>query len=82
MPPKTSFREQLQSHIGGLVRVRLTSMGARTQIIRNFNGKIGLLVRVDYLGPTRWRVDLLIDGSIEAFVIYTGDLELLGADDA
>jgi len=40
------------------------------------------LVRVDDLGPTRWRVDLLIDGSIEAFVIYTGNLELLGADDA
>ena len=80
--PKSSFREQLQSHIGGLVRVRLTSMGAWTQIIRNLNGKIGLLVRADYLGPTRWRVDLLIDGSIEAFVIYTGDLELIGADDA
>jgi hypothetical protein len=80
--PKPSFGEQLQSHIGGLVRVRLTSMGAWTQVIRDFNGKIGLLVRVDDLGPTRWRVDLLIDGSIEAFVIYTGNLELLGADDA
>jgi len=80
--PKTSFREQLQSHIGGLVRVRLTSMGAWSRVLRDFNGKIGLLVRVDYLGPTRWRVDLLIDGSIETIVFYTGDLELLGADDA
>jgi hypothetical protein len=80
--PKTSFGEQLQSHIGGLVRVRLTSMGAWTQIIRNFNGKIGLLVRVDDLGPSRWRVDLLIDGSIEEIVFYTGDLEFIGADDA
>ena len=76
------FYEQLQSHIGGLVRVRLTSMGAWTRILRDFNGKIGLLVRVDDLGPARWRVDLLIDGSIEALVIYTGDLELLGAEDA
>jgi hypothetical protein len=80
--PKPSFREQLQSHIGGLVRVRLTSMGAWTRILRDFNGKIGLLVRVDDLGPSRWRVDLLIDGSIETLVFYTGDLELLGADDA
>jgi hypothetical protein len=80
--PKPSFREQLQSHIGGLVRVRLTSMGAWTRIVRDFNGKIGLLVRVDDLGPSRWRVDLLIDGSIEEIVFYTGDLEFIGADDA
>ena len=80
--PKTSFREQLQSHIGGLVRVRLTSMGAWTRIVRDFNGKIGLLVRVDDLGPSRWRAVVLIDGSIETIVFYTGDLELLGADDA
>jgi hypothetical protein len=83
--PKTSFREQLQSHIGGLVRVRLTSMGAWTQIIRNFNGKIGLLVRVDDLGAPsaagRWRAEVLIDGSIETLVFYTGDLEFIGADD-
>jgi hypothetical protein len=80
--PKPSFREQLQSHIGGLVRVRLDRGGAWSRVLRDFNGKIGLLVRVDYLGPTRWRVDLLIDGNIEALVIYTGDLELLGAEDA
>ena len=81
--PKPSFREQLQSHIGGLVRVRLTSMGAWTRIVRDFNGKIGLLVRVDDLGPVAgWRAEVFIDGSIEALVFYTGDLELLGADDA
>jgi hypothetical protein len=80
--PKPSFREQLQSHIGGLVRVRLTSMGAWTRILRDFNGKIGLLVRVDDLGPSRWRAELLIDGNIEELVIYTGDLEFIGADDA
>jgi hypothetical protein len=79
--PKPSFREQLQSHIGGLVRVRLTSMGAWTQIIRNFNGKIGLLVRVDDLGASRWRAEVFIDGSIETLVFYTGDLEFIGADD-
>jgi hypothetical protein len=78
-----SFYAQIQSHIGGFVMVRLTNVGFWSRKVIDFNGKIGLLVRADYRGPTLWRVVVLfIDGSIKTLDIFAGDLEFLGAKDA
>jgi len=80
---ESSLFEQLKSHVGGLVRVRYDDGGAS-----GLNGKIGLLMGV--FDPRRVRagdlraaqIELLIDGSVKILVVYTNELELIGADDA
>jgi hypothetical protein len=80
------FYEQLQSHIGGIVRVcgdfhTLGNLG-------NFSGKIGLLVSAELAyvwpgeDPDAVGVELLIDGRVIKRTFYPGELEIIGADDA
>ena len=79
--------EQLKSHVGGLVRVRVGAWRDSRATAREFDGKIGLLmsafpafgagIRVD----AQW-VEMLIDGSIKNIFLYPDELEFLGADDA
>ncbi len=79
MPPENSFIEQLQSHIGGLVRLTIYMPALQ------LNGKIGLLVRFGGLTgakPTTAAVEVLIDGSIHKLYAYLNEIELIGADDA
>jgi hypothetical protein len=79
-----SFYEQLQSHVGGMVRV---VRGVRQH--PNFEelvGEIGILVSVD----DRWRnsliglvrINLFIGGSIRALDLERDEIELIGAVDA
>jgi hypothetical protein len=87
MPPDTSFLERLQSHQGGLVRVRVGAWRGSWATTREFDGKIGLLmstfpafgggISVD----AQW-VELLIDESIKNIFLYPDEVEFLGADDA
>ena len=78
-----SFYEQLQSHVGGMVRV---VRGVRSPISEEFVGEIGILLSVD----DRWRnsllrlvrINLFIGGSIRALDLERDEIELIGADDA
>ncbi len=79
MPSDQTFEQQLQSHVGGLVRVRYGAWAASSGL----NGKIGLLMSVGHLVTDRSaQIEVLIDGSVRILVVYTDELELLGADDA
>ncbi len=78
------FYEQLQSHVGGMVRV---VRGVRQHpIFEEFVGEIGILLSVD----DRWRnslirlvrINLFIGGSIRALDLERDEFELIGADDA
>ena len=49
----------------------------------DLNGKIGILMSAPS-ARSRWptQIELLIDGSVEKLLLYPGDLEFIGADDA
>ena len=81
MPGDQTFEQQLKSHVGGLVRVADVASGRTASV---FNGKIGLLLGAELRGFTlmSMMVELLIDGSAKKLLLYPGELELLGADDA
>jgi hypothetical protein len=79
-----SFYEQLQSHVGGMVRV---VRGVRQH--PNFEelvGEIGILLSID----GRWRnsllglvrINMFIGGSIRALDLERDEIELIGANDA
>jgi hypothetical protein len=78
-----SFYEQLQSHVGGMVRV---VRGVRQPIFGELVGEIGILLSID----GRWRnsllglvrISLFIGGSIRALDLERDEFELIGADDA
>jgi len=78
-----SFYEQLQSHVGGMVRV---VRGVRQPIFGELVGEIGILLSID----GRWRnsllglvrINLFIGGSIRALDLERDEIELIGADDA
>ncbi len=73
---KHSFHEQIQPHVGRIVKVLCLGYSDLTY------GQLGLLVRArgdDAM--TAW-VDLLIDGRVRTLYVYPGDLELIGAEDA
>ena len=78
-----SFYEQLQSHVGGMVRV---VRGVRQPIFGELVGEIGILLSID----ERWRksllflvrINLFIGGSIRALDLERDEIELIGADDA
>jgi hypothetical protein len=84
---ESSFHEQLKSHQGGLIRVRVSAWREGWATTREFDGKIGLLmstfpafgggISVD----AQW-IELLIDGSIKNIFLYPDEVEFLGADDA
>ncbi len=87
MPGDQTFEQQLQSHVGGLVQVRVGAWRRGWAASREFDGKIGLLmstfpafgggISVD----AQW-VELLIDESIKNIFLYPDEVEFLGADDA
>jgi hypothetical protein len=78
-----SFYEQLQSHVGGMVRV---VRGVRQPIFGELVGEIGILLSID----GRWRnsllglvrINLFIGGSIRALDLERDEIELIGANDA
>jgi len=81
MPGDQTFEQKLRSHVGGLIRVCYDGWTDHTRL----NGKIGLLMSVicarrGVLGDAQ--IKLLIDGSVKILVVYPGQIELLGADDA
>ena len=80
---ETSFHEKLNSHVGGLVRVRFGAWAASSGL----NGKIGLLMSAsegragaaDRGAPMQ--IEVLIDGSVRILLLYPDEIELIGADD-
>jgi len=80
------FYEQLQSHIGGIIRVcgDCHTLG----IWGNFSGNIGLLVSAKLAHvwpgeePDAVDVELLIDGRVIKHTFYPSELEIIGGDDA
>ena len=79
MPCDQTFGQQLQPHVGGLVRVRYGAWAASSGL----NGKIGLLISVADASRRRSaQIEVLIDGSVRFLLLYPHELELLGADDA
>jgi hypothetical protein len=78
MPGKQTV-EQLQSHVGGLVRVPIDATLGSLQDIK---GVVGLLVSVEQTSAKRWgivQLDLFIGGRIRTVQVYLGALELIGA---
>jgi hypothetical protein len=80
------FYEQLQSHIGGLVRVCPEPFTLGN--LWNFSGKIGLLVSAELIhvwpgeDPDAVGVELLIDGRVIKHAFYPSELELIEGCDA
>jgi hypothetical protein len=76
MPGKQTV-EQLQSHVGGLVRVPIdATLGA----LQDIKGGVRLLVSVEQTSHSRWGVvqlDLLIGGRLRTVQVYLGALELI-----
>ena len=82
MASEQTFEQQLQSHMGGLVRVRCDDGYANS-----LNSKIGLLMsaseaeRGDPTLAAPMQIELLIDGSVSILLLYPHELELIGAVD-
>jgi hypothetical protein len=69
--------EQLQSHVGGLVRVPID---ASLRSLQDIKGGVGLLVSIEQTTHPRWGVvqlDLLIGGRLRTVQVYPGALELI-----
>mgnify|MGYP006966048054 CR=1 FL=1 len=82
MPGDQTFLQQLNSHVGGLVRVRVSAWREGWAATREFDGKIGLLMStIGASGDAQW-IELLIDGRIKNIFLYPDEVEFLGADDA
>jgi hypothetical protein len=78
MPGKQTV-EQLQSHVGGLVRVPID---ASLMSLQDIKGGVGLLVSIEQTTHPRWgivQLDLLIGGRLRTLQVYPGVLELIGA---
>jgi hypothetical protein len=76
MPSDQTFEQQLQSHVGGLVRVRSDGGYANS-----LNGKIGLLMSVATARVRSAQIEVLIDGSVKKLILYPEEIEIIGADD-
>jgi hypothetical protein len=82
MPPDASFYEQLQSHVGG--KVRVTHL-APPEIFEELVGEIGILLSAE--GRRGWicslglvRINLFIGGSIRALDLFESEFELIDAE--
>jgi len=75
MAREKTFEQQLQPHVGGVVKV------IRGGIYCEHVGKLGILLEVSSSQRAAW-VNLLIDGKIRLLYVHSGDLEFIGADDA
>ncbi len=80
MPSDQTFEQQLQSRVGGLVRVRYDDGGASS-----LNGKIGLLMSADGCHAACTSnsavVEVFIEERVRSLLLYSHELEFLGADD-
>ena len=63
--------------MGGLVRV-CVDVGGTSGI----NGKIGLLMSVTACGASSAVVEVFIEERVRSLLLYSNELELIGADDA
>ncbi len=81
MAREQTFEQKLQSHMGGLVRVRNYAGDGASGL----NGKIGLLMSVSEACRSRSartsQIEVLIDGNVRTLYVYPRELELIGADD-
>ncbi len=81
MTREKTFGQQLQPHVGELVRVRIYGGG-----VGGLSGKIGLLMSVSEAWSARSsptaQIEVFIDGNVRTLYVYPRELELLGADDA
>jgi hypothetical protein len=85
MTREQTFEQQLKSHQGGLIRVRVGAWREGWATTREFDGKIGLLMRTlpGFAGSDYAQfIELLIDESIKNIFLYPDEVEFLGADDA
>jgi hypothetical protein len=74
----TVFIEQLQSHIGGMVRV--THL-APPEIFEELVGKIGILLSVEGLSVSGLvRINLFIGGSVRNLDLLESEFELIDAE--
>jgi hypothetical protein len=81
MASDQTFEQKLQSHQGGLVRVREVYGGIEIDL----KGKIGLLMSASrwHCGPIgEVQIELLIDGRFCSIEVYPRELEFIGAEDA
>jgi hypothetical protein len=81
MPSDQTFGQQLQPHVGSLVRVRYDDGGASS-----LNGKIGLLMsatdRHAACTSNSAVVEVFIEERVRSLLLYSHEIELLGAVDA
>jgi hypothetical protein len=80
MPPEPSFRDRLQSHVGGLAKL---VKAAHRRAGKPMVGKIGLLVSVrrgEVDDSEMVLIELLIDGRINSFYVFLGEIELIDAE--
>ena len=71
---ESSFYEQIQSHVGRIVKV--ICGGFYCEHI----GKLGILLEGSGIGAIGAWVNLLIDGNVRLLYVHSGDLELIGAE--
>ena len=76
MPSDQTFEQQLQPYVGGLVRV-LFYDGSTSDL----DGKIGLLMSVTACGAVAAVVEVLIEERVRSLLLYSNELEFIGADD-
>ena len=77
MPSDQTFEQKLQPHVGGLVRVRYDDGGTS-----GLNGKIGLLIgATTAFEASSAVVEVLIEERVRSLLLYSNELEFLGADD-
>jgi hypothetical protein len=78
--PESGFHEQIQPHVGRLVRVVDPVYGNGVSLL----GKIGLLLHAESWSTRSdtAKVKLLIDGSVLTLFLFQREIELIGADNA
>jgi hypothetical protein len=76
MPGDQTFEQQLQPHVGGLVRVLFDDGSASS-----LNGKIGLLLGASAWGAKNALVEVLIEERVRSLLLYSNELEFIGVDD-
>jgi len=71
-----TFLERLQSHVGGLIKFKLTdeSVGGHSSL----NGKVGMICALSQQVSSRWAwVTLLIDGNARETLLHESEAEFL-----
>jgi len=77
MPPESEFLNQLQSHVGGLVKVGELDSGL---VASAFSGKFGLLLRANSWYVKGAVAELFIDGRCMVMTFLPGEIEIIARD--